>query len=366
MPTPTLHACAAGCRGRRAAVAVGVAALLAAACSEPIFAAPQLAMELHDGAVTVRVTGEPGLQVALVANRPWTGEQELFPGLVGLRCSAQVLPPDRAQGAGVQLAGVLQPEVTTATIAAERLRALPAPAVLQAVAVKSLAGGAVTMALSNAFVLDRERDGAEPRLSPWTATWAIERERHRILGCIAVPLLLWAGLRRLRRVPSPRWWLLGGIVVAVVVRARGDGVVAAEGGEAPPPLLVPVEQLDEVQVLERHYGPGVRALLDAALAARRDGEPISIVLGSQQATGRELLAAHLAQRLPGALVVTLPPAAIAPGLAIALEPAPAARAAAAALAATMLQPTAGEHAEFGTKEQLATSPAGTLWRLGPR
>ena len=341
------------------------AAVLPGACTRPAFEPPQLTIELRDGDAHIAVRGAPGLEVHLAANRPWRGEHELYPGLVGLRCLATVRAEDRGTGAGLQLSGTLGSEVTTAVLAGERLRALPKPAALQAVAVRLLPDGSRAMALTNAFLL--EERGGVLTIVPWTATTGLALELLRMLVFLGLPAVALLLLRRLRRGIAPAVVLAvagATAIAALAVRAGAPLSAAVEMGEAAPPLWVPPGAVDELDALARALAVDVRALLRTVAAARAPGEEVSIVLGSEYTTGREQLAAQLVQRIAGARVVRTLPAATAPGLALVLEPT--AVATAELTARLGLADGPPPVADTAPKELIADLPVGVLWRLGAR
>lgn len=352
-------------RGVRA-VALGLVAALGA-CARPAFEPPQLTVAMSGDDARVAVRGAPGLDVFLVANRPWRGEHELYPGLIGMRASAQVLPADRAAGAGVLLAGRLQAADTEATLDAARLRALPLPIVLQVVALGEAAGGGRAMVLSNAVVLARDGDGPDAPLgaAPWRVGGALAGEWRRLAALAAVPLaLLWL-LRWGRRAVAAQWLLAAGIAAALGARALAPASIGAEAGTAAPPLLTWPPPRGEVDALERACGDGVQATLAAIAQHRRPGEPVTFVLGSQQRTGREVVAVQLAARTAEASVVALPAAARAPGLAFALDPVPGvlAETNTAIALGDAPEPAPGPTADAAPRTQVATTPLGTLWRI---
>jgi len=357
-------------RARRATVAVAL--LLAGAavlpgCSEAAFEPPQLTIELRDGDAHVAVRGTPGLEVYLAANRPWRGEHALYPGLVGLRCLATVRAEDRGTGAGLQLSGTLERTTTTAVLPGERLRALPKPAALQAVAAGLVPDGSFALALSNAFLLD-ERDGVLT-IVPWTATTGLALERWRIVVFLGLPLGALLALRRLRRGNRPVVLLAAAgaaALAALGVRAAAPLLPAAESGEAAPPLWVAPGAVDQLDALTRAFGEDVPAILRVVEAARTTGEAVTVVLGSDFTTGRELLAAQLGQHIAGARVVRQLAEATAPGLALVLQPT--AVAAAEVAGRIGFAAGAGQDAAASTtpRQRLAELPVGALWRLGAR
>ncbi|MCU0867422.1 MAG: hypothetical protein MUC36_26865 [Planctomycetes bacterium] len=325
-------------RHRPGRLAALVATAWLSACHR---AAPEVALDVAmqpDGSATISVAGPAGRQVAVVANRPWRGEEPLYAGLAGMRCAPEPDTAERAAGAGHQLIGVLGDQPLRTTLPPERLRSLPSPGVLQAVAVDQ-SHGDNRMSLSNAFAF--ERGPAGPVLVPFTAWHGLAACWPSLLWFVALPIALVVGLRLGWRRPAPRW-LLPGLTAAAIVAHLLTGAGWSRGATWPPP--------DELLALERHYGEGLAELVRAARTQRRADERITVLVAADRVVEQQSLAAHLVRLLPGTVVVTAPSALPTTGLGIVLG--------ATTEASSPLVP----HVPAG--RALCTTKVAVLWRLG--
>ena len=286
----------------------------------------------------ISVSGPPGRQVVVVANRPWRAAEPLYAGLAGMRCAPEPDAAERAAGAGQQLVGVLGDQPLRTTLPPERLRSLPQPGVFQAVAVDQ-SHGDNRLSLSNAFAYERGPDG--PRLVPFTAWHGLATVWPSMLWFVALPIALVVGLRRSWRRPAPRW-LLPGLTAAAIVTHLLTGAGWSRGATWPPP--------DELLALERHYGEGLTELVRAARAERRADERITVLVAADRVVEQQSLAAHLVRLLPGTEVVTAPSALPTTGLCIVIGTTTKAR--------SPLVP----HVPAG--RALCTTKVAVLWRLG--
>lgn len=323
---------------RRLAFGAAAALLLFGGCSRP---PTEIVLDVRlqpDGSAMIAVTGPPGRQVAVVADRPRRADAAMFAGLAGMRCAPEPEAADLATGAGQQLIGVLGDEPLQTTLPPARLRSLPQPGVFQAIAVDQ-SQGFNRLALSNAFHF--ERGPAGPTVTPFTAAHGLAAARATLLSCIALPLLLVVALRSLWRGAAPRWLLPLLAIAAIAVRAVGGAGIWTVAAWPPP---------DELTALERHYGPGLVELMTTLRAERRPHEPLTVLVAADHVPDQQSLAAHLVRLLPGTTVVTQPAPLPTAGLAIVL--------ATTALAKTAVVP----HTPPG--RVLCTTRIAVLWRLG--
>jgi hypothetical protein len=281
-------------RRRLCACLVG-AGLAAAACSRPAPPAELVARWTADGSMQLEVAGRSGLEVAIVANRPWRGEELIHAGLVGGRVSSDV---DWAASAGVGTlgGGVLGATPLVVTLPAARVAALPVPLAIQGVLGERRADG-VTVTVTQAWRFDR-RDGS-PELAPFGWRDGLAGTGRQWLWFVLLPLALVAGVRRLRERHRVAVWVLPfAIAGALAARIHGDQRTWPWSRLHAP---------DELTILDRTYGPGFADLVAAVRAARGADEPAAIVLAPGHALAQQVVAAHLARVLaPCALVPTLP------------------------------------------------------------
>ncbi|MGE3174299.1 MAG: hypothetical protein AB7O97_16845 [Planctomycetota bacterium] len=317
MPTHARPAIASGLqaatRRRRRGDLGALLSMLLPGCAPPATPPPTLQAEPTSAGLEVVVRGADYQQATLVLNRPWSGEQALFAGFVGLRCDPVVRPADRARGAGVQGGGPMMDGRAAFVIPAATVASIRTPAVLQALVTGTRADGSFVSALSPGLVLERH-DAV--RIRPCTAGWLLSRRAGALVALLlALPVL--AMLFRLRWVPPPNAWraaLAGVVVLGLLTRAPLARTSSVEAGDAPPPLFCRAVADDRAALLERHYGPGVRVLLEAIAHARRPGEPLWIAMGTDRPNGREFLAAQLAHLLPAVRVTDAPPQSADPSL----------------------------------------------------
>jgi hypothetical protein len=337
---------------------------LLAACAQPAFEAPHQAVSMTDDGAAVHVTGDAALRVAVFLNEPWSGEQALFPGLTGLHAATVVPEADQQAGAGLRAGWELSAGPLAHEIPGAVLRALPSPMVVQTLAAKTLADGSVALALSNAHVIVRNGDRFEVR--PWSAWWALGRHAGGLMLFLCAPVLI-AALLRLWRRPLPGWlWpaVLAAVAAAALwARAMQPGSTGALAGEAPLPLFVLPERADALAYVDRHHGPGVRDLVEAIAVARREGEPLTILV--TQNAGRDRLALQLTHLLRDVRMVRS--AGAAPGgLLLRLLPDPYAERRAAQKQRDLMGfvPTPSEPEPAG--DELMRSTVGVLLRVAER
>ncbi len=295
------------------------------------------------GGARITVTGESGQEVAVSANRAWAGHDEIYVGLLGLRCLPVVTAEDRRLGAGVAVIDRIVDGSMVAELPASKLENLPSPLAIQAVGSRNI-GGVVKLTLSNAFLF--EKSGVTTTIRPWSTWWRIRRAAGSFLWWIVLPCLLVFAVRRWRAPPRRGLWVLP-IALAVVVVAR---LTIRDGS----PGLVPSLPDEPLIALERQYGEGLARIVASSRSAHRPGEAIAILVDETRLAAQQTLAVQLQWLLPDATVHTATNELPARGICILLN-------------ATTRK--AGEPVEAPTRPGLrgrviVATPVATLWQLG--
>lgn len=333
-------------RWRRAAVlgaAVLVAGALSGSCQRE-HTTLRLDVRLQaDGGATATVAGPAGLQVLIVANRPWRGDDLLYAGLLGARCATTATAADQAAGLGAQATGQLTDSPLVAPLTPQHLAALPAPTVFQAVAWPPHVD-TPPLLVSNAWRL--ERAGGRMAIVPFTAGHQLADAAPSLLWFVLVPLAL-VGLLpiALRRRSPPRWLLPALVLGAGVARLVHVRDVWPFPGWPPP---------EELVALERHYGAGLQQIVATLRATRHPDERVVVLVDPARLVEHQSVAAQLVRLLPGAAVATAPQELPARGLVVVL--------ATTDVAPPSDGPPPTPHAPRGT--QLLATRLGTIWRLG--
>lgn len=267
---------------------VVVAALAFAACTREAPPAPAATMTcaVTEAAVHCEVSGQDGDQVAIVANRAWRGADEVHPGLFGQRCPSKVDPELERQGAGLLLLGVFANGRFVGDVPKARFADVPKPVVLQPV-VSHAVDGTVQLRLGDAWSL--HEDGAQLVVAPFASTRQWLAAVPDGIAFVLVPLLLMVWLRRSG---SPR--LRRAVLLAVGGTLAIAGVVRCLDPTLPP---WPTAPDDAITVLERQYGTGVGALVDAVRARRGAADRLAFVVDPARHSEQQSLVAHLRQLL---------------------------------------------------------------------
>lgn len=327
---------------RRVAVLV-LGGLALTGCTRPPSIVRLDAGTLADGSAVLTVAGPPGTEVAIVAVRPWRGEELIHAGLVGGRGSSAASPADLAAGVGTQAFTVLGDEPFTTTVPAAQLAAWPKPLVLQAVAGQRSAK-VTTLTVSNAYRVDGG-EGA-PTLVPFTLWHGLADAARPFATWVLLPLAAAAALVSLLRRRTRLQWLLPALLAAAAVARLADGAATWPWQTW--------SAADELVQLERHFGAGLGQVVSTVRSERRGDEPLAVLVDDARTVEHQALAAHLVRLLPGATVTSEPGALPARGLVV-------------VLANTRTAPVVAReapvlHAPAG-RQLLATGVA-VLWRVG--